>query len=262
MASPTTFGSITTALYTKIMTQEEHLDDALACVCRAKSQARSEARRAMKIAADTFRAQPTRSRYQSGRGEGSIKLAHLPNHRSPWLRFVEGGIPGWPLPLLRLDAFSPAHHLCLRKGIHYCSRLVLSFQWVPLDPRERGARHTGKLIEGCLPHRRSGDTSATPDWGAVSAPVSINRGSSSFGCGGQWSWEGGGVGSNALLLMYGCSTLIRLRTTPPLSLPATSTTSRRNGVDMIGESEKWSDPLFSPLCSLPLEDAARVPLHW
>eukprot|EP00117_Sycon_ciliatum_P029467 scpid89020/ scgid2082/ len=37
------------------MAQEEHLDDALACVRRAKSQARSEARKAMKIAADTFR---------------------------------------------------------------------------------------------------------------------------------------------------------------------------------------------------------------
>ena len=75
-------------------------------------------------------------------------------------------------------------------------------------------------------------------------------------------WGGGGVGSNALLLMYGCSTLMRLRTAPPLSPPATSATSKRNGVDTIAESEKWSGPLFSPLCSLPPEDSARVLLHW
>ena len=117
VANPATFALtvrrlITTALY----------DKNTMIFCRAKSQARSEATKAYEDSC-RYVANDLAISLAEEKGASSwrpIAMASLCRRGNSGMASAS-----------RLDAFSPAHHLCLREGIHHCSRLVLSFRWVP-----------------------------------------------------------------------------------------------------------------------------------
>ena len=226
VANPATFGLqygtsrlITTALYDKIMAQEEHLDDALACVRRAKSQARSEARKAMKIAADTFRTEHSELDLAISLAEekgASSWLTCRPIARHGFAlskgEFRDGLCLryGWtpsrlPTTCVCEKAFTTAHALsCPFGGFpsirHNEVRDILASSLKGVAHNVAVEPHLQPLT-GEQFQLRSASTEDQARLDVVASGV----------------WGGGGVGSNALLLMYGCSTLMRLRTAPPLS---------------------------------------------